>query len=377
MVDLPERLRYARDRAGLTGPQVEQRTGIGRSSLSEFEHGKREPSLSQLHALAQAYRRSIAFFLADEPVREEVVLWREAPAAGREEITRTFLRLCEQYHNLEVWLDEAAALSLPAESGDAGRFTYARAKSLAKRVRDDLQLGERPALCLLQVLEESCGVKVFHLDFEPAGAAACARSESYGAGVLLNARNVRWRRNFDLAHELFHLITWDVFRSPAQDAAVSAVAGEQEEKLANCFASSLLIPPESLRGAVDARMSEDGRVRFRDLFDIARQFDVSVDALLWQAHYVCRRGPGDADRTQRDIERAKAFAAVFEQRTDTRPTELPELPARYSALAVRALRQGEMSIGRFAEYLGISRREAMKYAEREVMDDEEVEIPPA
>lgn len=374
MMDLPERLQHARDRAGLTGLQVEQKTGIGRSSLSEFEHGKREPSLSQLHALARAYRRSVAFFLGDEPVREEVVLWREAPADGGEEIAGRFLRLCEQYHNLEVWLGEEAPLSLPAESGDASRFTYARARSLAKGVRDELQLGERPGLCLLQVLEESCGVKAFHLDFDPAGAAACARSESYGAAVLLNARNVRWRRNFDLAHELFHLITWDIFRSPAPDAAVPVVAGDQEEKFANCFASSLLIPPEPLRGAVDARMSKDGRVRFGDLFDIARQFDVSLDALLWQAHYVYRRGPDDADRTRRQIDRAKAFAEAFEQRTDTRPTQFP---ARYAALAVRALREGEISIGRFAEYLGISRQEAMKYAEREVMDDEQVEIPPA
>ena len=61
---IADRLAYARSRAAVTLAQVEERTGIGKSSLSEFENGKREPSLSQLQSLAAAYRRSVAFFLA-------------------------------------------------------------------------------------------------------------------------------------------------------------------------------------------------------------------------------------------------------------------------------------------------------------------------
>ena len=82
---LSERLRYARARTGLTGSQVRDRTSIGESSLSEFENGKREPSLAQLQKLASAYRRPLAFFLSDEPIPEEAaVLWREEPADSKE-----------------------------------------------------------------------------------------------------------------------------------------------------------------------------------------------------------------------------------------------------------------------------------------------------
>jgi predicted transcriptional regulator len=42
-----------------------------------------------------------------------------------------------------------------------------------------------------------------------------------------------------------------------------------------------------------------------------------------------------------------------------------------------ALRRGEMSVGRFAEYVGISRQEAMRYAEQEQDGDEEIELPAA
>jgi transcriptional regulator with XRE-family HTH domain len=198
-----DRLSYARQRAALSGPQVRSRIGIGESSLSEFEHGKREPSLSQLQKLADLYRRSVSFFFADGPIAAEpAVLWRTRPEENAEEIEVKFLRLCEQYHNLEIWCDERAPVSLPQAKVDAGRFGYSDAEELARQVRRDLQLGDRPGQCLLAVLEEVCGVKVFHLDFEPSGAAASTVCETFGAAVLLNAKNARWRRNHDLAHEL-------------------------------------------------------------------------------------------------------------------------------------------------------------------------------
>ena len=67
-MSVAERLTYARKKAGLTLKDVGQRTGIGESSLCEFESGKREPRLSQLQALAAVFRRPISFFLAEGAV---------------------------------------------------------------------------------------------------------------------------------------------------------------------------------------------------------------------------------------------------------------------------------------------------------------------
>ena len=49
-------------------------------------------------------------------------------------------------------------------------------------------------------------VKVFHLPLEPTGTAASTYGEAFGMAVLLNSSHVAWRRNFDLAHELFQQI---------------------------------------------------------------------------------------------------------------------------------------------------------------------------
>lgn len=364
-----ERLRYARERVSLTGVRAAELAGIGASTLSEFEHGKRQPSLSQLQKLAEVYRRSVAFFLDEGPVVPEVVLWRQRPADA-EAIEATFLRFCEQYHNLEVWCGEKALASLPQWQGNAMDFDFRQAKLLAKQTRDQLQLGDRPGQTLLHVLEEVCGIKAFRLDFQPSGSAASTWSDVFGPAVLLNANNARWRRNYDLAHELFHLITWSVFRKAAE--VNSVIADDREESLANCFASCLLMPEEAVRLAV-ADHVKDGKIPYDDLFDIARQFDVSVEALLWRMHFLFR-GPGDADRTRREIDRAKELTPLMEEREQEAS---PRWPARYHALAIRALRHGEVSLGRFAEYLGITRREAMRYVEQEATDGEEVQVASA
>jgi len=371
-VNVSERLRYARERAGLKGPQVREMTGIGPSSLSEFEKGRRQPSLAQLQKLASAYRRSLSFFLEEGSIPQEQVLWREKPEREAADLEAHFLRLCEQYHNLEVWTGEELPVCLPQTSGRAERYGYSDAEALAKRVRDALELGDRPGLALLPVLEEVCGVKIFHLDFEPTGTAASVKSETFGAGVLLNAGNVRWRRNFDLAHELFHLLTWDIFREPVANGATSLCATGEEERLAQCFAVNVLMPSDAVRAALNRKV-KDGRLPLEGLFDVARQFDVSVEALLWHMHNLHMLSD-DADATKALIERAKSLSPMFEERRHTPPEKLPE---RYKSLAIKALRHGAMSVGRFAEYLDISRKKAMTYVRQEAAEDEEIPLTSA
>jgi len=372
-VAIAERLKHSRSRTGLTLEQVEKRTGIGKSSLSEFENGKRPPSLSQLQALAAAYRRSVSFFLAEGEIPQEVVLWRDRPADGWEETEAVFLRLCEQYHNLELWTNEELPVSLPSVAGTAASFTYRRAEALAKEVRDKLTLGDRPGLSLLSVLEEVCGVKVFHLRFDPAGPAVSARSETYGAAMLLNAGNVRWRRNFDLAHELFHLLTWSVFRTGGGEKT-SLTDDDKEEKLADVFASRLLLPAEAVESAFTAKV-RDGKMGYEEVYDIARQFDVSASAMLWRLYNLKlladSLSPDDVRSTARGL---AARYAAYEERRDTTPLKWPE---RYKALAVKALNSGAMSTGRFAEYMEITRQDAMRYVQQEPTDGQEVPLAPA
>jgi Zn-dependent peptidase ImmA (M78 family) len=241
-------------------------------------------------------------------------------------------------------------------------LTPAFARTLAKTFRHELQLGDHPAASLLSVLQEIHGVKVFHLPFSPLGSAACTVSETFGAAVLLNKGNVRWRRNFDLAHEIFHILTW---------SAYAAATGQAEcalhETLANIFASNLLIPLDALETSV-TRAAADGKLRIRTLFDLAREFDVSVEALLWQFAYLYKQDPS---RIKGLVDQCKSRASLYEKREQEDP---PEYPDRYVSLALTALHSGEISVGRFAAYLDLSRSEANSFLQEDPLGDEEIEV---
>lgn len=363
-----ERLKHARNSLGLTLAATETRAGIGASTLSDFENGKREPKLAQLKRLADAYRRPISFFLAEEAIEPEVLLWRKRPdSPAAEEIQLRLRTLAQQYHNLEVWCEEHEPFELPFAAGPPeSKFRYPDAAKLAHGFRKNLALGDRPGQSLLRVLEEVCKVKVFHLTFEPTGSAACTLSDRFGGAILLNSNHVRWRRNFDLAHELFHLLTWKVFRKGGATDGIEA--SPLEEKLATCFARNLLMPEEPFRESVQNGQGEGGSLGFDRLFEIARQFDVSVEAALRQLGFVFKRS---SDEIQAHVGSLKDRITFWDTREHDNP---PERPLRFRALATQALRIGAISAGRFAEYVGTSRREAMQVVEQEAKEDAEVEI---
>lgn len=365
-MNVGDRLKYARESLKLILSEARSQTGIGESSLSDFENGKREPSLTQLHTLASVYKRALSFFLEESAVPAEVILWRKRPQHGAEEIEASFRQLCERYRNLEVWTGDVRNSCLPESQVPAEKFGYREAGALARSVRNVLQLGEHPGPSLLPVLEESCGVKVFHLDFEPSGTAASTKSDRFGVAVLLNSKNKRWRRNFDLAHELFHLLTWNTF-APAGETAED---DEKIERLATCFARNLLMPGDSLRAAIDSRQA-GGKLKFESLFDIAREFDVSVEALV---RHIGLEWHHTNEQTEQMLTAAESWRPYLEDRVDFPP---PPFPERYRTLAVQALHRGEISVGRFAEYLGISRQKATAYLQQETLNHEEIQVPPA
>ncbi len=366
-LSIGERLKDARNSLNLTLEAVFERTGIAASALSDFENAKREPRLGQLVNLAKIYHRSLASFLDDAPIPQHKVLWRERPSSpNAEDLQATLIELAERYHVLETLCEQHSPIGLPIPKAQDGKFDYQAAQSLARRTRSELGLGDRPGQTLLRVLEEVCNVKIFHLSFEPTGSAACSMSEQFGAAVLLNSNSVRWRRNFDLAHELFHLLTWKQFRHDTGSS--SEIASEEEEKLATCFARNLLMPEEVFREAINSQRGPSGKVGFDGLFEVAREFDVSIEAVLWQMAFVFGTS---ADSVKQAIGLLADNARCWDSRVNDSP---PHRPVRFVALCNQAIRRGLISTGRYADYLGISRREAMKHVAQDAIADVEVEI---
>jgi Zn-dependent peptidase ImmA (M78 family) len=253
--------------------------------------------------------------------------------------------LCRQYRQLEAWTNEPNDKQLPNIDTSTGTFHYPQVEELAKNAHRIMGLGSRPGQSLYTVLEEVYGVKIFHLDLGDAGIAASAVSEDFGQAILLNTRCSRWRRNHDLAHELFHLLTWTRFKHT--DASASPTV--PEEKYATCFAGNLLLPADVVRPAIAKAADTEGHISFDQLDTIAREFDVSLESLIWRMHFLSN---WKSETTLQYVDQAKAFVTATHRGPGEQPRRLPE---RYRALAIKALRNGDISQGRFATFMNISR----------------------
>lgn len=365
-MNLGERLKKAREAIGYTQTEAAKKAGLGGApAISELESNIREPKFSQLSKLAETYHKSVEFFFSENIPAESILLWRSSPVneTDRKKIEVEFEELCEQYSKLEALTDELRNIRLPEpDCKDSDRFQFRDAYTLAHKTAREFSLGDIPTTSLKLILEEKYYVKIFHLPFE---GSAVSTVDQFGYAILLNSNEStkEWRRNYDLAHELFHLLTWNIFRKKAEDCTPS----DLEEKFANAFASALLMPEELLKDKIRRYSDNTGQITFDKLDDIAREFGVSLEALLIRLNYVYDKK--DESETKRYIEIAKRHK---KPRLSSIPDKLPE---RYCALAERALREGKLSLLQFAKFMGVSYKKAQEYlTEDEDFTDEKISI---
>ncbi|HEX9056243.1 MAG TPA: XRE family transcriptional regulator [Ktedonobacterales bacterium] len=344
---LAENIRGRREQLRLTQAQLAERAGFSAPQIvSSIERNEREVKATELAAIAHALHCDLMDLFADDSVREEapVVAWRERPAAGGEDQAARFLQLCGWYALAEEWAREERDCDLPEVRRPRGSPTVGWARSAAEEIRAHLGLGSLPAASLYQTLEERCGVKIFYFH-DLIGSAACARG-NFGAGIALNATEVPWRRNFSLAHELFHLVTWDDL-GPEQ-GGTDTVWSAYVEKLANAFASSLLLPESAVRKSLETHREERG-ITWRGLVEVAREFDVSTEALLWRLVSLDMV----TEKQVRQLLENPVFRGI--DRTTFAPIHEPDLlPERYLRLLETSFLRGEVSAGRVAEMTGQS-----------------------
>ena len=206
------------------------------------------------------------------------------------------------------------------------------------------ELGAVPASSLQSALETQLGIFVWFLDLGEAGSAACSKGE-FGPCILINRREAPWRRNFDMAHELFHLVTWD---TACVEIARDATLGDKAEKLANAFAAALLLPADHVRAELKT-CAREGRLALDDLVATARDFDVSTSALLWRLlNLGCGIDAGQVRGLQNDPEFQRMDrASMVGAWSDPAP-----LPERFVWLAHLASVKGRLSRTKLAQYLG-------------------------
>jgi Zn-dependent peptidase ImmA (M78 family)/transcriptional regulator with XRE-family HTH domain len=341
------RVKAAREAKGWTQDQLAQGLGLNdRQSVSDIENGKRALKPDELLAVSDLLGRDIEFFIDPFAVAGEAQFsWRAAPEVPEDSLDGFELK-AGQWIGLLRWLREQQgsrtsvlkrALRLSAQS------SFEDAQERAESLVAELDLGVIPAETLIDKIERELDIPVLFVDTVEADngktiSGATCHLEEMGV-ILINRSETEARRFYDLAHELFHALTWDAMKPDHRESnsIEERNKGKRIEQLANNFAAALLMPRASLNKLIDGSRQGD----IAHLCEVAALLRVAPVALAWRLFNLKLIG----DDTRRALSQEKQRPSVSGP------------PKRFSASFVRmlheALENGRLSARKAAKVMGL------------------------
>ena len=350
-----ERLKKVRERLGLSLKDVSEKIGFNNYQiLSNIEKGDRAVKVSELSKLCKIYSKDSIFFLQEEEpeVTEPLFAWRaKSDSIKAKQIEEKVNLILSNYHMLEqVTGIETDLHFTPWEYKDS-YLNYDDIEKKAEELIDKMNLGARPYKNLVETLEEELNIKVLFLDLEGSGSAISTKGD-FGYSIIIDAKEAPWRRNFNLAHELFHILAINYF--PLEEVHQNNHYEEKPivEKLADAFASALLVPKKQLNIELGKRI-KDNKISLIELVRIAIDFGVSTQTLLWS---LVKTGKTQEERV-RQITDSEEFKSINKEIREGTNVQANQFSNRFIWLGLKALKEGKISKGKFCNIFDITRAE--------------------
>lgn len=213
-----------------------------------------------------------------------------------------------------------------------------------ERFAEEFGLGKVPAARLAETMEREFNILVLMVDAEPGISGAACRLPELDT-VLIARSELPGRRHFDLAHELFHILTWDTL-PPEHAEAAQETGGKRTERLANKFAAALLMPTVALErfGRWEGLSGERLIAR---LNLVANEMQVSSSALRWRLFELGEIGLA----TARELPEAALHNNGRETREESPPAQFSP---RFFEVIGSALEQGHLPLRRVVALLGLT-----------------------
>ena len=275
------RIKALREARGWSQDDVARMLGFNdRQTVSTIETGTRRVTAQELLLATEQLGVSLEYFT--DPFRlegEARFSWRQSGVSSErlEEYERTASRWIAAYRRLAGQVGRKTRLMRPS-LGLTRRSRYEEAIEAGERFSVEFGLGDVPAARLAEAMEEALGILVLTVEAEKGISGAACRLPELDA-VLIARREVEGRRHFDLAHELFHVLTWEAM-PPKHVEEARETGGNRVEQLANNFTAALLMPARIRKCERWGRLDSDALVD--SLNRVASELKVTSSALRWR-----------------------------------------------------------------------------------------------
>lgn len=371
--DVGERLRLARESAGITQANAAAAIEIARTTLVAIEQGQRRVRMSELQRLARLYGTTVNALLRQEAVHVNLTPRFRKLANSSGAAATAAVQLMSDLARAEVELENLLGVkrvrNYPPERPIMRGDVRAQAEQDALELRQRLGLGINPVPDIVTLLELELGVRVYVRRFDGRISGLFAYDEALGPCMLLNANHPRTRRTQSAAHECGHFVST---RSEPEILYEDEPGNSREERYANAFGRAFLTPARAVMQKFQDVIAGSDRLTRRHVIVLAHFFGVSREAMVRRLEELGLIKPGTwdwfednggiTDEQERQV--LGDLSAPDAHKADAdRPTTL-----RLNLLAAEVYRQKLLSEGQLARLLHIDRIEL-----RAILDGLEME----
>ncbi|WP_119390699.1 ImmA/IrrE family metallo-endopeptidase [Taklimakanibacter lacteus] len=363
-LEVGERLREARDRAGLTQADAASAVNIARTTLVAIEQGQRRIKLEELRSLAKLYKTSINEMLRQEAVKADLTpkfrkLFQDKDPI--QDAVQKLSNLAKAEVELEGLLGVQRQRNYPPERSIVPGDVRAQAEQDALELRQWLGLGLSPVTDIVTLLEMELGVRVYIRRLDGKISGLFAYDDALGACIMLNANHPRERRTQTAAHELGHLVST---RRQPEVLELDHFENSREERYATAFGIAFLTPARAVMQKFKEVTLGSDKLTRRHVIILAHSFGVSREAMVRRLEELKLTKPGtwewfqanDGITDQQAAQVLGDLSVPDAQKADSRrPTTL-----RLALLAGEAWRRGLLSEGQLMRMLHIDRVELRK-----------------
>jgi transcriptional regulator with XRE-family HTH domain len=353
---------------GLTQEQLAEAAGLSRPGYRKIEKGRAKPQADSLRSLAAALEVPVRELVTPAPHLTKVRFRALKRLRRRDQVLYEVGRWLADLNSLEELLGDREKNTLPALRKQLARVATGDIEAAARLVREEFRLDAKAPVHDICGLLESRGIKVWSVEVaSDAFFGLSVGEEDGGPAVVVNT----WSRlpvelwifsaAHELAHLLFHLDDYIV------DEELEATVNDKEKE-ANEFASHFLMPQGVFQSEwKDARgmsfldrvmkVKRVFRVSWRTVvYRVAEQYPDKEKQLIWRrfsTDFLRRYGRAVSKHDEPDP------LTIFSYRDATggEPAAMDRIDFhgdRLPRLVRRAIEEGQITLSRGAEILGLS-----------------------
>ncbi|GAB6254509.1 helix-turn-helix domain-containing protein [Peribacillus sp. N1] len=281
----PSRLKSARLYEGFTITDLSNLTSVSKQAISQFEHGKSQPSLETLFDLMRVlnFPRDYFFGKDDDDIEIGSTYFRSSSTTNKKSYLSQIQKMIffSKIHSfLEEYID-FPPLNLPTREMDKDNFQESDIEKLADLCRQCWELGDGPIQNIVHVLEKN-GIFITSLSTGEEKVDAFSQKQIVNGDeryyiVLGNDKKSAARRQFNAAHELGHLLMHGWISDIEE---LSKGQYREIEKQADYFAASLLLPRQSFTSDLHYPNKLDFYI------ELKKKWRVSIGAMIVRAYHL-------------------------------------------------------------------------------------------